>query len=70
MATQQQLTEARDALHALMTGKAVVSVTFNGRTVQYSKAEISALESYIARLERELAGAKPRRNRITYVVPC
>lgn len=69
MATTQQLTEAQDARHALLTGKALVSVNApNGRVLQFAKAELNALETYIAELKREL-GLAPQRRRRYHLVP-
>lgn len=69
MATQLQLDEALAARHQLAIGKAVASVTRDGRTVQFTATTVKDLDNYIAQLRRELAGVKPRRNRISYVVP-
>lgn len=71
MATQQQLDEAIAARHALMTGKAVVSVGYGTRKVEYALAQLPALNAYIAQLQAELnpPQAAPVRNRITYFVP-
>jgi len=69
MATQQQLTEAEAARHALLTGKAVVSVGGpNGRQLQFAQADLAALETYIAELKRAL-GLAPRRRRRFHLVP-
>lgn len=69
MATQQQLTEAEAARHALLTGKALVSLSGpNGRQLQYAPADLAALETYIAQLKREL-GQAPRRRRRYQLVP-
>ncbi len=61
MATQQQLTEARAARHALVTGRKVATVTMNGRTVQYTETNLADLEAYIQRLESELGITTNRR---------
>lgn len=53
------LSEARTALHALMTGQSMVSVTYEGRSVTYSRANLAALRSYIQDLESKLNGRGP-----------
>ena len=73
MATQQQLDEAITARHQLMTGRRAVSVSYKDgggqRTVEYTAANIDALDRYIAQLRRELAGKRPARSRIRYMAP-
>lgn len=55
--TQELLTEARAAYHALMTGTAVVEVRDqNGEIVKYQPASILRLAAYIQTLEALLAG--------------
>lgn len=50
--TATLLTEARNALHLLVTGKSVrVVVDQNGERVEFTAANRIALESYIASLE-------------------
>ena len=61
MATQQQLDEARSAYHALLTGKAVVSIQKNGRKVDYTPANRAELQRYISQLESELSYQQRRR---------
>lgn len=57
LTTAQRLQEARDALHALLTGQAVVKVTDqSGESMTYSTANVSRLRAYIKELEAELAG--------------
>lgn len=70
MTMQESLTEALEARHALITGQMLVSITMpGGRTMTYSRSSLSALDAYIADLRQQIAGARPRRNRIVYVVP-
>ncbi|WP_289627461.1 phage head-tail joining protein, partial [Escherichia coli] len=45
------LCEARRALHELMIGRTVASVSKNGRQVQYSRATINELRRYIEEIE-------------------
>jgi len=61
MATQQQLTEARDALHQLMTGKKAVKVQKDGRSVEYTPININQLRQYIQQLEQTLSTTATRR---------
>ncbi|MHA3913299.1 gpW family head-tail joining protein [Halovulum sp. GXIMD14793] len=64
LTAQERLTEARIALHKLMTGTQAVSLTDqNGERVEYRPANRSALARYVADLEAEVAGARtpPRR---------
>lgn len=63
MTTQTQLTEARAALHKLLTGRAVASVTIDGVTTQYTQANIGSLRAYIEQLEGELGLTSVRRRR-------
>jgi IS1 family transposase len=48
-----RLTEAEDALHELLRGSQVVELSYDGRTVKYTKAEIGELRGYIADLRRQ-----------------
>lgn len=59
-ATQEMLTEARAALHRLMTGAAVAEFRDqNGETIRYSQANRNALISYVKWLESELGVSGP-----------
>ena len=52
---QQRLSDAKEALHALILGESVVSVTvLGGRTNQYKAADESKLRRYIQELEAEI----------------
>lgn len=57
MASQTQLKEAEDALHALMIGKKAVKVMQNGRSVEYAPADIDKLRAYIDSLKNQLQSA-------------
>lgn len=59
--THDMLCDARQALHELMTGRAVVSVSKDGRQVQYSRAAVSELRQYIEELESALGVSGRRR---------
>lgn len=61
MYTLQMLQEARKALHQLILGQKVVSVTKNGRQVQFSQTSIAALRNYIAEIEIGLGLSTGRR---------
>lgn len=64
MATPEQtaqLNEARAARHKLMTGTAVVRVAKNGLTVEYTRANLYELNSYIQQLEQTVEGIGARR---------
>jgi flagellar biosynthesis chaperone FliJ len=58
---QSQLSEARAALHALMTGKQVVRIQKDGRSVEYTATRKRDLEQYINQLERQIDNNKRRR---------
>ncbi|EPT1453265.1 phage head-tail joining protein [Escherichia coli] len=59
--THETLCEARRALHELMIGRAVASVSKNGRQVQYSRATINELRRYIEEIESALGMSGRRR---------
>jgi hypothetical protein len=62
MATaQQQLDEAREALHLLVTGRNTVSVQRDGKIVWFQQANRRDLETYINQLEGQLGVGAPRR---------
>jgi hypothetical protein len=54
LTTTQKLDEARTALHTLLIGGKRVSIRYEGRSVEYSSANIQELRTYIRQLEREL----------------
>lgn len=62
MATASELAEAKAALHSLLTGTRVTSVTKNGRSVTFTSATLGELKNYIAEMEVEL-GMHSRRRR-------
>ncbi|TLX65080.1 phage tail protein [Stutzerimonas nosocomialis] len=61
MATAQQLHEARNALHLLLTGQSMVSIQRDGKRVEFSPANRRDLEQYINQLEGQLGVGAPRR---------
>jgi hypothetical protein len=54
MFTSAMLIEAEQALHALQIGKRIVSISKDGRQVQYSQATISELRFYIDEIRTAL----------------
>lgn len=66
---QEKLAQAEEALHQLMLGKATVTLSYGERRVDYTQADRAALQTYIAQLQRQVAGRPARRGRLTYMVP-
>lgn len=60
---EQKLTEARQAMHDLQTGKAVAQVRYGERTVVYTQADIAQLAAYIAQLEDECGSSTVAKRR-------
>ena len=67
--TQELLDEAKAARHKVVVGKARVSVGYGDTRVEYSPANLKALDKYIRSLEAQLSGRKVVRNRVRYGVP-
>lgn len=61
MTLQQQLAEARSALHQLLTGQAMVSITRDGKKIDFSPANRHDLEKYVNSLEGQLGVGAGRR---------
>lgn len=61
----QQLAEATAALHDLTVGKAVASITRDGKKVDFRAPDIQALRSYVENLKGQQAGQITRRRGIT-----
>jgi hypothetical protein len=57
----EKLTEAREALHSLLTGKRSVMMQYEGTRVQFTQANVDELRQYIAQLEGEVDPTKRRR---------
>ena len=55
------LEEAKAARHKLLTGTARVEVRTEEGTVKYNVTDLTRLEEYISRLEREVNGSGRRR---------
>lgn len=68
MSLETQLLEAREALHNLMTGQAVVRIQRDGKSVEYSQASKKDLAAYIASLESQLGGAGRRRRPARFIL--
>ncbi|EFE23086.1 head to-tail joining protein W [Edwardsiella tarda ATCC 23685] len=60
--THEMLTEARQALHELLIGRRVVSISKGGRQVQFSQANIQELRRYIDEIEVSLGVSIRRRS--------
>lgn len=57
LSAAQRLVEAETALHRILTGQGVQSVTDqSGERVVYTTASVSRLRAYIAELKAEIAG--------------
>lgn len=55
LSTQDRLTEAEDALHALLTGRSArVFVDQNGERIEYTSINRAGLVTYIGFLKAEL----------------
>ncbi|MDG9928524.1 MULTISPECIES: gpW family head-tail joining protein [unclassified Pseudomonas] len=68
MSTEQNLKEARAALHLLITGKSTVSVQRDGKIVWFQQANRRDLEAYINQLEGQLGGGGHTRRRPASVI--
>lgn len=64
MANLTELTEARKALHDLLTGKKAVKLQKNGQSVEYQQIDIDKLKTYISDLESQLGTTTTRRTPI------
>lgn len=60
-ALRRRLAEAEDALHNLMIGESVVTVTTDDRTATFTAANSDRLRAYIHELKVALGEAAPRR---------
>lgn len=60
---QARLAEAEAAEHALLTGRREISVGHGDKQVTYTKAGVSDLQSYIARLKTDIARLEGRTGR-------
>jgi hypothetical protein len=66
----EKLAEARDALHGLLVGKAVVSIAFEGERTEFARSDLPRLRAYVRELEAEcgedLASARRAPARVLY----
>lgn len=60
MSCETDLADAKAARHALLTGKQMVRARYEGTDVQFTPADLPALERYIARLEAECGSPSGR----------
>lgn len=60
-----RLTEAEDALHKLLIGTSEVELSYDGRTIKYTKANIADLRAYIAELKAETGAISRGRKSIS-----
>lgn len=60
LSAAQRLVEAETALHRILTGQGVQSVTDqSGERVVFTTASVTRLRAYIAELKAEIAGEVP-----------
>lgn len=60
MSNAVKIAEAKTALHKIQMGAAEVEIRHGDFAAKYTPGDLDKLESYIARLEAEDAGARPR----------
>lgn len=60
----ENLTAARAALQAHLTGEQVVSVMVNGRRTEYNAININQLRAHIRQLEADVAAETPGAQRV------
>jgi hypothetical protein len=63
---QTNLADAQKTLALLMTGRRLVSGSYNGKSVTYSQLDIGSLVMWIYMLQRQLGLVGPRRALIPY----
>lgn len=64
-----RLLEAETALHQLLIGAKTTSVSYEGKSVSYTQANIDQLRAYIADLKQQIGtieGSMPRRGPIHF----
>lgn len=66
------LSEAKAALHALLTGTRVVSLAHADKQLRYTEADIDALRAYVAQLQSQVdnCNGAARSRRGFNFVPC
>lgn len=65
--TAEQLAEVRKAIVDLGTGQRVVSITQNGRTVQFAQTDINKLRDLERTIAASLIPVNQRKSRTRYV---
>lgn len=63
---EQWLTNAQNAMQALMLGQKVVTASYGDKSVTYTAAEIQYLTQWIHLLQRQLGIVRPRRSIVPY----
>lgn len=66
--TPEQLAEVRQAIIDLSTGKRVVSITKNGRTVQFDRTGLPELEALEYRIKADMKAQTGKRRTRTRLV--
>ncbi|UYV20924.1 gpW family protein (plasmid) [Halomonas qaidamensis] len=66
--TTEQLAEVRQAIIDLSTGKRVVSITQNGRTVQFDRTGLPELEALEYRIKTDIQAQTGKRRTRTRLV--
>lgn len=66
--TPEQLAEVRQAIIDLSTGKRVVSITQNGRTVQFDRTGLPELEALEYRIKADMKAQTGKRRTRTRLV--
>jgi hypothetical protein len=59
--TAADLTQVQDAIVSLAAGTRVVSVTVNGKTIQYGPAQLKELQDLRAAMQTEIGSTTTRR---------
>lgn len=62
--SEADLTAVQTAIMALVNGQAVVSASFSGQTIAYTRADLDKLRSLRAEMLREVDDADSTRSRI------
>ncbi len=64
MTLQERIAEAEQALHQLQIGKAVAKISRGGKTVEFTQANVSQLQTYLNQMKAEQAGSRRRPMRV------
>ena len=60
MTLQERIAEAEQALHQLQIGKAVAKISRGGKTLEFTQANVSQLQTYLNQMKAEQAGQRRR----------